>query len=152
MTHGTNKRKIGNGYYALRWKILVRDNFTCRYCGQHAPNVKLEVDHVTPIANGGSDQEDNLVTSCWACNKGKEALTIIIERRQQSRPIAQPLVINQNDNAMLGKKLSGKTGQLLEILRNEGKDWATSQLANAIGSSPSSVGVMKARLKKYGAL
>ena len=59
-------------YYSLRWQVLERDNFTCQYCGQYAPNVLLEVDHVTSVADGGTDDLDNLKTSCWACNHGKE--------------------------------------------------------------------------------
>lgn len=60
-----------NGYFALRFSILARDNFTCRYCGRSAPSVPLEVDHLVPVASGGNDEADNLVTSCWSCNRGK---------------------------------------------------------------------------------
>jgi len=70
-----------NGYYALRWEVLERDNFTCQYCGQHAPNVKLEVDHVIPVEDGGKDEKDNLKTSCYACNRGRSGLRIIKTRR-----------------------------------------------------------------------
>ncbi len=62
------------GYYALRFKILQRDDFTCQYCGQHAPDVVLHVDHIKSVCDGGTDEEDNLITSCAACNWGKEAL------------------------------------------------------------------------------
>lgn len=34
----------------------------------------LEVDHIIPYCEGGMDAEDNLVTACRACNRGKEAL------------------------------------------------------------------------------
>lgn len=54
-----------------RWLVLERDGFTCRYCGRSAPNVELEVDHVHPVAAGGSDDPDNLVTACYDCNRGK---------------------------------------------------------------------------------
>lgn len=54
-----------------RWKVLVRDNFTCQYCGAKAPEVHLEVDHLIPKSKGGSDTIDNLITSCWECNRGK---------------------------------------------------------------------------------
>jgi hypothetical protein len=70
-------RGIFNGYYALRFKIFQRDKFTCQYCGQKAPDVKLEVDHIKEASNGGGDEESNLITSCWACNKGKSSLSII---------------------------------------------------------------------------
>jgi hypothetical protein len=59
----------------LRYEILRRDNYTCRYCGQAAPDVKLTVDHVMPVALGGSDDSSNLVTACAACNSGKSAST-----------------------------------------------------------------------------
>lgn len=54
-----------------RFEIFKRDGFTCQYCGQQPPAVKLEVDHIDPKANGGSDIEINLITSCFDCNRGK---------------------------------------------------------------------------------
>lgn len=55
----------------LRFAILRRDNFQCRYCGRHAPSEELHVDHVHPRSAGGSDRESNLVTACRVCNLGK---------------------------------------------------------------------------------
>ncbi|MGW0626476.1 HNH endonuclease [Streptomyces sp. NPDC002758] len=55
----------------LRYEILRRDNFACRYCGAAAPDVKLNADHVIPQSLGGSDEPTNLVTSCTDCNSGK---------------------------------------------------------------------------------
>lgn len=55
----------------MRFEILRRDNHTCRYCGQTAPDVKLAVDHVLPTALGGTDEPTNLVTACADCNNGK---------------------------------------------------------------------------------
>lgn len=60
----------------LRYEILRRDNHTCRYCGATAPDVPLRVDHVTPVALGGSDKPENLVTSCEPCNSGKSSATV----------------------------------------------------------------------------
>jgi len=57
----------------LRFEILRRDNHACRYCGAVAPDVKLTVDHVVPIALGGSNEPANLVTACADCNNGKSA-------------------------------------------------------------------------------
>ncbi|MGV9744619.1 HNH endonuclease [Rhodococcus zopfii] len=59
----------------LRYEILRRDNHACRYCGATAPDVKLVVDHVTPVALGGGDEPTNLVTACADCNSGKSAST-----------------------------------------------------------------------------
>jgi hypothetical protein len=56
-----------------RFEIFKRDSFTCQYCGKMAPTVVLECDHIDPVANGGSDEMMNLVTSCETCNSGKRA-------------------------------------------------------------------------------
>jgi len=70
----TEVRRRSSGWYRLRFEVLERDEFTCQYCGQHAPNVNLKVDHKVALCDGGSDILDNLVTSCWACNRGKGGL------------------------------------------------------------------------------
>ena len=57
----------------LRYEIFRRDNHACRYCGASAPDVPLRVDHVTPVALGGTDEPGNLVTSCEPCNNGKSS-------------------------------------------------------------------------------
>ena len=54
-----------------RFEIFKRDSFTCQYCGKSAPDVVLNVDHIIPVAGGGTDQLMNLVTSCFDCNAGK---------------------------------------------------------------------------------
>ncbi|MBE9570319.1 MAG: HNH endonuclease [Proteobacteria bacterium] len=105
------RRNITNGYYALRWKILERDKFTCQYCGQSAPNVKLEVDHIIPCSDGGRDEEDNLTTSCYACNRGKSTLSIITTRRRSGdSPIVRPrfYVATTQDNIYRLLETSGE--------------------------------------------
>lgn len=57
----------------LRFEIPRRDNFQCRYCGGAAPDVALTVDHVIPVALGGTDEASNLVSACQPCNSGKSA-------------------------------------------------------------------------------
>lgn len=54
-----------------RYEVLRRDNHTCRYC--HATDAPLTVDHVTPVALGGTDAPDNLVAACRDCNAGKSS-------------------------------------------------------------------------------
>jgi len=56
-----------------RFEVFKRDSFTCQYCGQSAPDVILEVDHIHPRAEDGSDDISNLITSCFDCNRGKGA-------------------------------------------------------------------------------
>jgi len=56
-----------------RFEVFKRDRFTCSYCGRTPPAVLLEVDHVLPRAAGGTDDVENLTTSCQDCNRGKSA-------------------------------------------------------------------------------
>ena len=58
---------------ALRFQILRRDDFKCRYCGLNASESELHVDHVKPVALGGSDEPENLAAACKDCNRGKAA-------------------------------------------------------------------------------
>ena len=64
----------------MRFTILERDSFTCRFCGKRAPETELEVDHVMPRSKGGSDDTSNLVTACRDCNRGKGDRTIDLSR------------------------------------------------------------------------
>lgn len=69
----------GRDPYSLR--ILYRDNFTCKDCGEfHAYKNKhgvyipiddgqLEVHHILPVVNGGGDEQQNLVALCKKCHK-----------------------------------------------------------------------------------
>lgn len=61
---------------SLRFKIFARDGFTCQYCGQRPPEVVLEVDHIHPVSKGGTDEDMNLISSCFDCNRGKRAKVI----------------------------------------------------------------------------
>lgn len=54
-----------------RFEVLKRDDHTCRYC--RSTEGALTVDHVVPVALGGSDAPDNLVAACRDCNAGKSS-------------------------------------------------------------------------------
>ena len=56
---------------AQRFAVLARDKFTCRYCGAKAPDTVLHVDHIHPVADGGTNEPENLVAACGSCNLGK---------------------------------------------------------------------------------
>jgi hypothetical protein len=64
----------------LRAFILIRDNFTCRYCGSREK--KMHVDHVRPASKGGQDVFDNLVACCIPCNSAKSNKDISLFLRQ----------------------------------------------------------------------
>lgn len=59
----------GRPWRRRRAAILLRDHYTCRVCG--LTTNQLEVDHVVNIAQGGSDDDDNLQAICIPCHKAK---------------------------------------------------------------------------------
>lgn len=107
----------------MRFDVFKRDAFTCQYCGKMAPDVVLEVDHINPVKNKGTDSILNLVTSCFDCNRGKgskeltenqtlktqqEQLKILNEKRLQLQ-----LLIQWRD------ELSKLTEQQIDLVESE---------------------------------
>lgn len=70
-----------------RFEVFKRDSFTCQYCGNKAPEVTLEVDHIKPVAKSGDNNLINLITSCFDCNRGKSDRTLddnaVIEKQNE---------------------------------------------------------------------
>jgi len=48
--------------------IMIRDDFTCQYCGK---GKELTIDHVIPVSRGGKSTFENCVTACKYCNNTK---------------------------------------------------------------------------------
>jgi hypothetical protein len=59
-----------------RFEVFKRDNFTCQYCSAKPPTVPLEIDHIHPIAKGGDNSIENLITACFDCNRGKGCVSL----------------------------------------------------------------------------
>lgn len=57
----------------VRFRVFARSGFRCVYCGAAAPEARLVIDHVVPLAKGGTDHEANLAAACQECNSGKAA-------------------------------------------------------------------------------
>jgi hypothetical protein len=70
----------------IRFAVLARDNFRCRYCGREASEVKLHVDHLFPISKGGGDSLGNYITSCQDCNLGKHAKLLLVSTAKRKMP------------------------------------------------------------------
>ena len=59
------------GYADKKAYLLERENYCCIYCGIHASQAKMQIEHVIPKSKGGTDSLNNLVLSCEACNQAK---------------------------------------------------------------------------------
>lgn len=58
-----------------RSSVLLRDNYSCQYCGKQSVARDLTLDHVLPRSAGGRTEWTNIVAACRACNTRKGCLT-----------------------------------------------------------------------------
>lgn len=103
-----------------RFEVFKRDAFTCQYCGRTPPAIVLECDHVIAVANGGTDDEHNLITSCFDCNRGKRdtPLTAVVpsvsERMEREREAAEQVA---DYNAFLAVRKAREDADIDEVGR-----------------------------------
>ena len=57
----------------LRTRIEALANFRCEYCGapQNACGYHFHLEHIVPVALGGTDAESNRALACASCNLAK---------------------------------------------------------------------------------
>ena len=77
--HWGYQQGFNYGYSSRRSAILHRDNYTCQCCGKK--NCRLEVHHIKFKSNGGTDDEENLITLCEDCHKGIHAGTVELNKK-----------------------------------------------------------------------
>lgn len=54
-----------------RKHVMLRDDYTCQYCGIHLGKCSGTIDHVLPSSRGGKSDYLNCVASCKNCNNSK---------------------------------------------------------------------------------
>ncbi|AWN05281.1 HNH endonuclease [Streptomyces phage Ibantik] len=59
-TSARNQSRPAN-WPTIKAQVLARDRFTCQMCGARS---NLEVDHIIPVAKGGSWEMENLWVLC----------------------------------------------------------------------------------------
>ena len=101
----------------VRFEVFKRDRFKCVYCGAATPSVVLEVDHVIPVAEGGSNDISNLVTACKPCNQGKGARPLassvpgIADRIAEEKELAAQMRALKRSPCVAAKSHSGRSHQ-----------------------------------------
>ena len=69
-----HERGYGSAWIKTRARILQRDGYLCQPClTAGRPTPATEVDHITPKAKGGTDEDSNLQSICDDCHKAKTA-------------------------------------------------------------------------------
>lgn len=51
--------------------VYKKYNGKCSYCGDNIELKNMQVDHIVPIRDGGTDEYDNLNPTCRMCNHYK---------------------------------------------------------------------------------
>ena len=78
-----------------RMNVYMRDGFACAYCATKLAASQLTYDHVTPRAQGGRTEWENIVTACRGCNAKKGNRTPeeagMFPRRRPFVPASLPL-------------------------------------------------------------
>ena len=77
--HWGYQKGFNYGYSSRRSAILHRDGYTCQCCGKK--NCRLEVHHIKFKSNGGTDDEENLITLCKECHDGVHAGTVVLNKK-----------------------------------------------------------------------
>ena len=76
--------------YSQRARILARNGMTCQICGagpgdqdplDPTKKVRLHVDHIVPLSEGGTNDDSNLRVTCSACNEGRSNLEVPPDQR-----------------------------------------------------------------------
>ena len=89
--------------YEVREYLLAKWGRQCAYCGaEHTP---LEIEHIVPRANGGSNRISNLTLACRPCNqhKGSQPIEVFLAKKpvvlqkikaQAKRPLKDAAAVN----------------------------------------------------------
>lgn len=67
--HWGYQKGLNYGFENTKAMVLNRDGYTCQRCKGKHEDSKLEVHHIVFRSNGGSDEQDNLITLCHTCHK-----------------------------------------------------------------------------------
>lgn len=76
--HWGYQKGFDYGWSSHREAIINRDNYACQICGKK--NIRLEVHHIIFRSQGGTDDENNLITLCGDCHNGIHNGNIVLTR------------------------------------------------------------------------
>lgn len=72
-TELAQKRDRSRAAQKRNYAIKVRDRWTCQNPECKAITTELEVDHIIPLSEGGSDEDSNKQSLCIPCHRAKSA-------------------------------------------------------------------------------
>lgn len=98
------------GFANMKEFVLQRDGYKCQHCKGKSKDPKLHVHHIVFRSQGGSDNENNLITLCETCHKklhnGEIELKLRGKRKDNLKHASQMNVIK----SQLLKRVEGAIG------------------------------------------
>ena len=91
--------------------LLIRDNFTCQYCGKEIKQ-DSSIDHIVPRSKGGMSSFDNCVMACIPCNNKKDNKSCA---EAKMFPKHKPIVPTINEFLLLHIKNAGLNHALADL-------------------------------------
>jgi 5-methylcytosine-specific restriction endonuclease McrA len=73
-----------------QWWLALLQKGLCHYCRETFPASRLTMDHVVPLARGGTSTPGNLVPACAKCNRDKKLGTPLDEAFAELRAEGSP--------------------------------------------------------------
>lgn len=73
--HRSRERQKARELKKTRWWLDKLNQGLCHYCNQRFAAGELTMDHVVPVARGGTSTKGNIVASCRPCNASKKLAT-----------------------------------------------------------------------------
>lgn len=83
--------------------VAIRGGQYCAYCNKPLSFDEITIDHITPIADGGTWDTSNLCMSCFDCNNKKGNDALVLPRYRKHGPnasMSQTAMGSALDNAI----------------------------------------------------
>jgi len=96
--HVARERQKARELRASGWWINLVHRGECHYCKKRFPATALTMDHIIPVARGGTTTRGNVVPACKACNQTKRHLTPaeqILRQLEDSGELGEPPMLDE---------------------------------------------------------
>ncbi len=114
----------------IQAKVRKEAKNRCGYCllPQEILMSKLEIEHLTPLAEGGTDEEENLWLACRDCNSFKSSKVYVFdEETGQKVKIFNPrtqiwqehFIFSEDKTTIIGKTPCGRATVIALRMNNE---------------------------------
>jgi 5-methylcytosine-specific restriction endonuclease McrA len=83
--HISRERKKAQELKRSQWWKNILGKGICHYCQKKFSPKELTMDHIVPVARGGSSTKGNVVPACRKCNQEKKLVTPVEEALKKLR-------------------------------------------------------------------